>query len=57
MTTENPPSVTKKVDDVEARAMFAADAAVPVSLGQYWQGYLNKLPHFKGFSRRKVAQR
>jgi len=43
MTTENPPSVTKKVDDVEARAMFAADAAGPVSLGQYWQGYLNKL--------------
>lgn len=37
------PSLTKKVDDVEARAMFAADAAGPVSLGQYWQGYLNKL--------------
>ncbi|WP_420120711.1 sugar ABC transporter permease [Nakamurella sp.] len=43
MTTEKPPSLTKKVDDVEARAMFAADAAGPVSLGQYWQGYLNKL--------------
>ncbi|WP_395728728.1 sugar ABC transporter permease [Nakamurella sp.] len=43
MTTENPPSLTKKVDDVEARAMFAGDAAGPVSLGQYWQGYLNKL--------------
>ena len=41
--TENPPSLTKKVEDVEARAMFAADAAGPVSLGQYWQGYLNKL--------------
>lgn len=38
-----PKSVVKKVDDVEARAMFSGDAAGPVSLGQYWQGYLNKL--------------
>lgn len=37
------PNLVKKVDDVEARAMFAGDAAGPVSLGQYWQGYLNKL--------------
>lgn len=43
MTTEKPPSLTKRVDDVEARAMFAKDAAGPVSLGEYWQGYLNKL--------------
>ena len=38
-----PKRVVKKVDDVEARAMFSGDAAGPVSLGQYWQGYLNKL--------------
>ncbi len=35
--------LVKKVDDVEARAMFARDAAGPVSLGEYWQSYLNKL--------------
>lgn len=42
MTTEKP-NLTKPVDDVEARAMFAKDAAGPVSIGEYWQGYLNKL--------------
>lgn len=35
--------VIKPVSDVEARAMFAADAAGPVSVGQYWQQYRNKL--------------
>jgi D-xylose transport system permease protein len=42
MTTKEP-NLTKQVDDVEARAMFAKDAAGPVSVGEYWQGYLNKL--------------
>lgn len=42
MTTEKP-NPTKPVDDVEARAMFARDAAGPVSIGDYWQSYLNKL--------------
>lgn len=41
--TESSPNLVKKVDDVEARAMFAKDAAGPVSVGEYWQGYLNKL--------------
>jgi D-xylose transport system permease protein len=43
MTTPKKVEVTKQVDDVEARAMFAGDAAGPVSIGEYWQGYLNKL--------------
>ncbi|ACV81610.1 sugar ABC transporter permease [Nakamurella multipartita] len=43
MTTPKKVEVTKPVDDVEARAMFAGDAAGPVSLGQYWQQYTNKL--------------
>jgi D-xylose transport system permease protein len=37
------PNLVKKVDDVEARAMFAGDAAGPVSVGQYWEQYRNKL--------------
>lgn len=41
MTT--PKNAIPAVDDVEARAMFAKDAAGPVSIGAYWQGYLNKL--------------
>jgi len=43
MTTPKDVNLTKNVDDVEARAMFAGDAAGPVSLGQYWQQYRNKL--------------
>lgn len=43
MTTPKKVEITKPVDDVEARAMFAGDAAGPVSLGQYWQQYTNKL--------------
>jgi len=43
MSAPEKPSLTKKVDDVEARAMFAGDAAGPVSVGQYWQQYRNKL--------------
>ena len=43
MSTENVEKAVKPVSDVEARAMFSGDAAGPVSLGQYWQGYLNKL--------------
>jgi len=35
--------VITPVADVEARAAFAGDAAGPVSLGQYWQQYRNKL--------------
>jgi D-xylose transport system permease protein len=31
------------VSDVEARAAFAGDAAGPVSVGQYWEQYRNKL--------------
>ncbi|HEY5878391.1 MAG TPA: ABC transporter permease [Nakamurella sp.] len=43
MSAPEKPNLTKNVDDVEARAMFAGDAAGPVSLGQYWQQYVNKL--------------
>jgi D-xylose transport system permease protein len=43
MTTPKDVKLTKQVDDVEARAMFAGDAAGPASIGDYWQGYLNKL--------------
>jgi D-xylose transport system permease protein len=35
--------VITPVADVQARAAFAGDAAGPVSLGQYWQQYRNKL--------------
>jgi D-xylose transport system permease protein len=35
--------VMTPVADVEARAAFAGDAAGPVSLGQYWNQYRNKL--------------
>ena len=35
--------VIAPVADVEARAAFAGDAAGPVSLGQYWNQYRNKL--------------
>ena len=35
--------VIAPVADVEARTAFAGDAAGPVSLGQYWQQYRNKL--------------
>lgn len=35
--------VEKKVDDLEARAMFSGDAAGPASLSKYWQQYRNKL--------------
>ena len=45
MTNTSKAPVTTKggQTDLEARAMFAGDAAGPVSLGQYWQGYRNKL--------------
>ena len=35
--------VMTPVSDVEARTAFAGDAAGPVSVGQYWQQYRNKL--------------
>lgn len=36
-------NVLKPISDEKARGMFSGDAAGPVSLGQYWQAYLNKL--------------
>ena len=43
MSAPKRPDAVKQIDDVEARAMFSGDAAGPVSLGQYWQQYRNKL--------------
>ncbi|HEY5150897.1 MAG TPA: ABC transporter permease [Mycobacterium sp.] len=43
MSAPEKPSILKPESDVEARASFAGDAAGPVSLGQYWEQYRNKL--------------
>ena len=43
MSAPEKPDLVKPVSDETARGMFSGDAAGPVSLGQYWQQYRNKL--------------
>src|SRR6476620_8750388 len=43
MSAPEKPDVVKPISDEKARGMFSGDAAGPVSLGQYWQQYRNKL--------------
>ncbi len=43
MSAPEKPELIKTMPDVEARAAFSGDAAGPVSVGQYFQAYRNKL--------------
>ena len=43
MSAPEKPDLVKPVSDEKARGMFSGDAAGPVSLGQYWEQYRNKL--------------
>ena len=43
MSAPDKPDLVKPVSDEKARGMFSGDAAGPVSLGEYWNQYRNKL--------------
>ena len=43
MSAPEKPDVVPPISDDKARGMFSGDAAGPVSLGEYWQQYRNKL--------------
>lgn len=43
MSAPEKPGLIKRIPDVQARAAFSEDAAGPVSVGQYFQAYRNKL--------------
>jgi D-xylose transport system permease protein len=43
MSAPEKPDVVPQISDEKARGMFSGDAAGPVSIGQYWQQYRNKL--------------
>jgi D-xylose transport system permease protein len=43
MSAPDKPDLVKPISDEKARGMFSGDAAGPVSLGEYWNQYRNKL--------------